>query len=48
MPISAILYGDWLTMGMLLTMPMIVIGAIMMVYAYRRNAVSGNLVTVKN
>ncbi|HVC00779.1 MAG TPA: prolipoprotein diacylglyceryl transferase [Steroidobacteraceae bacterium] len=37
------LYGGWLTMGMLLTMPMIVIGAIMMRYAYRRNSVSGNL-----
>ena len=42
------LAGNWLTMGMLLTMPMIVIGAIMMIYAYRRNAVSGNLVAVKN
>lgn len=42
------LAGNWLTMGMLLTMPMIVIGAIMMVYAYRRNAVSGNLAPVKS
>ena len=31
------LVGNWLTMGMLLTMPMIVIGAGMMIYAYRRN-----------
>ena len=42
------LAGNWLTMGMLLTMPMIVIGAIMMVYAYRHNAVSGNLAPVKS
>jgi hypothetical protein len=34
-------------MGMLLTMPMIVIGAALMIYAYRRNAPSGNLVAVK-
>src|SRR5579863_10282996 len=34
---------DWLTMGMLLTLPMIFIGAGMMVFAYRRNAASGNL-----
>ena len=32
------LVGDWLTMGMLLTMPMIFVGAGMMLYAYRRNA----------
>ncbi len=38
------LYGGWLTMGMLLTMPMILIGAGMMVYAYRRGAASGNVV----
>jgi phosphatidylglycerol:prolipoprotein diacylglycerol transferase len=36
------LAGDWLTMGMLLTTPMIVIGLATMLYAYRRNAVSGN------
>ena len=41
------LVGDWLTMGMLLTMPMIVIGAGLMIYAYRRNAATGNLATVK-
>ena len=29
---------DWLTMGMLLTTPMILIGAALMIYAYRRNA----------
>jgi phosphatidylglycerol:prolipoprotein diacylglycerol transferase len=41
------LVGDWLTMGMLLTTPMIVIGAGLMIYAYRRNAATGNLATVK-
>jgi hypothetical protein len=34
-------------MGMLLTTPMIFIGAGTMMYAYRRNAVSGNLGAVK-
>ena len=37
------LAGHWLTMGMLLTTPMIFIGAGLMFYAYRRNAASGNL-----
>ena len=41
------LVGQWLTMGMLLTTPMIVIGAGMMMYAYRRNQPSGNLGAVK-
>jgi phosphatidylglycerol:prolipoprotein diacylglycerol transferase len=41
------LVGDWLTMGMLLTMPMIIIGAGMMIYAYRRNTATGNLGAVK-
>ena len=41
------LLGNWLTMGMLLTVPMIVVGAGLMLYAYRRNAVSGNLTAVK-
>jgi phosphatidylglycerol:prolipoprotein diacylglycerol transferase len=41
------LLGNWLTMGMLLTVPMIVVGAGLMVYAYRRNGVSGNLTAVK-
>jgi phosphatidylglycerol---prolipoprotein diacylglyceryl transferase len=36
------LAGDWLTMGMLLTMPMIAIGAVMLVLAYWRNQASGN------
>jgi phosphatidylglycerol:prolipoprotein diacylglycerol transferase len=36
-----ILFG-WLTMGQILTMPMIVIGIALMVIAYRRNEPSGN------
>ena len=32
------LVGDWLTMGMLLTTPMIFIGAGMMIFAYRQSA----------
>jgi phosphatidylglycerol:prolipoprotein diacylglycerol transferase len=36
------LAGGWLTMGMLLTTPMILIGAAMMAFAYRRNQRSGN------
>ncbi|HEY3850979.1 MAG TPA: prolipoprotein diacylglyceryl transferase [Steroidobacteraceae bacterium] len=41
------LAGDWLTMGMLLTMPMILVGAITMAFAYRRDQPSGNLGAVK-
>jgi phosphatidylglycerol:prolipoprotein diacylglycerol transferase len=41
------LMGDWLTMGMLLTIPMIVVGVIVMVFAYRRGQPSGNLVAAK-
>jgi phosphatidylglycerol---prolipoprotein diacylglyceryl transferase len=41
------LEGDWLTMGMLLTIPMILAGAIMMAIAYRRDQPSGNLGAVK-
>ena len=41
------LVGDWLTLGMLLTTPMIFIGAGMMIYGYRRDAPSGNLGAVK-
>jgi phosphatidylglycerol:prolipoprotein diacylglycerol transferase len=36
------LAGQWLTMGMLLTIPMIFFGAAMMIYAYTRNQPSGN------
>jgi phosphatidylglycerol:prolipoprotein diacylglycerol transferase len=41
------LVGSWLTMGMLLTLPMILAGAIMMSVAYRRDQPSGNLGAVK-
>jgi phosphatidylglycerol:prolipoprotein diacylglycerol transferase len=41
------LLGDWLTMGMLLTTPMIFIGAVLMVYAYHRNQQSGNLIAAE-
>jgi phosphatidylglycerol:prolipoprotein diacylglycerol transferase len=41
------LVGDWLTMGMLLTLPMILAGAIMMAFAYRQDQPSGNLSAVK-
>jgi len=41
------LVGDWLTMGMLLTLPMIVVGVIVMLFAYRRAQPSGNLVLAK-
>jgi phosphatidylglycerol:prolipoprotein diacylglycerol transferase len=41
------LTGNWLTMGMLLTTPMIFIGSGMMLYAYRRNAPSGNMGAVR-
>jgi phosphatidylglycerol:prolipoprotein diacylglycerol transferase len=37
------LAGSWLTMGMLLTTPMIFIGAAIMAYAYRRDTPTGNL-----
>ncbi len=41
------LVGHWLTMGMLLSTPMILIGAGLMLYAYRRDQPSGNLSAVK-
>jgi phosphatidylglycerol---prolipoprotein diacylglyceryl transferase len=41
------LAGAWLTMGMLLTTPMILAGIAMMIYAYRRNTATGNLSAVK-
>jgi phosphatidylglycerol---prolipoprotein diacylglyceryl transferase len=41
------LVGDWLTMGMLLTVPMILVGLIMMIVAYRRDQPSGNLGAAK-
>jgi phosphatidylglycerol---prolipoprotein diacylglyceryl transferase len=41
------LAGGWLTMGMLLTIPMVLVGAILMLYAYRRAQPSGNLTPAK-
>ena len=41
------LAGDWLTMGMLLTIPMILGGVAMMIYAYRSHQPSGNLSAAK-
>jgi phosphatidylglycerol---prolipoprotein diacylglyceryl transferase len=41
------LAGDWLTMGMLLTIPMILGGAAMMIYGYRSRRPSGNLSAAK-
>jgi phosphatidylglycerol:prolipoprotein diacylglycerol transferase len=41
------LVGDWLTMGMLLTIPMILVGVIVMLFAYRRAQPSGNLSAAK-
>ena len=36
------LAGDWLTMGMLLSLPMLLAGLAMLVYAYRVREPSGN------
>jgi phosphatidylglycerol---prolipoprotein diacylglyceryl transferase len=36
------LAGNWLTMGMLLTLPMIAIGAALLTLAYQRDQHSGN------
>jgi phosphatidylglycerol---prolipoprotein diacylglyceryl transferase len=41
------LVGDWLTMGMLLTVPMILVGLGIMIFAYRRDQPSGNLGAVE-
>jgi phosphatidylglycerol:prolipoprotein diacylglycerol transferase len=38
------LAGGWLTMGQLLSLPMVAIGAVLLVVAYRRGRPSGNLV----
>ena len=40
------LAGGWLTMGMLLSLPMLLIGLTLMFMAYRRNQSSGNIVGV--
>lgn len=39
------LAGDWLTMGQVLSLPMVIAGATLLVLAYRRNAPSGNFAT---
>jgi phosphatidylglycerol:prolipoprotein diacylglycerol transferase len=41
------LAGEWLTMGMLLTIPMILVGVAMIIFAYRRAQPSGNLRAAK-
>jgi phosphatidylglycerol:prolipoprotein diacylglycerol transferase len=38
------LFGDWFTMGMLLSLPMLVAGLVLMIIAYRRNQSTGNVV----
>ncbi|MGH8178327.1 MAG: prolipoprotein diacylglyceryl transferase [Steroidobacter sp.] len=35
---------DWVTMGQILSAPMIIVGVVLMVIAYRRNADSGNVI----
>ena len=37
----------WVTMGQILSTPMMVVGLIMMIIAYRRNEPSGNVVLEK-
>ncbi|MBK6598714.1 MAG: prolipoprotein diacylglyceryl transferase [Proteobacteria bacterium] len=39
------LLGDWVTMGMVLSAPMVLIGAALMIMAYKRREPSGNVVT---
>jgi phosphatidylglycerol:prolipoprotein diacylglycerol transferase len=41
------LAGDWLTMGQVLSLPMILAGVALLVFAYRRRAPSGNVVTAQ-
>ncbi|HTV52027.1 MAG TPA: prolipoprotein diacylglyceryl transferase [Steroidobacteraceae bacterium] len=41
------LAGGWLTMGQVLSFPMILVGAGMLAYAYRRGAPSGNYATAQ-
>jgi prolipoprotein diacylglyceryltransferase len=36
------LFGGWFTMGMLLTLPMLLVGGTLMYMAYRRREPSGN------
>jgi phosphatidylglycerol:prolipoprotein diacylglycerol transferase len=44
--IGYLAHTGWLTMGMLLTAPMILIGALVMVFAYRRAQITGNFTKV--
>ena len=41
------LFGGWLTMGHLLTLPMLIAGLALLSLAYRRNETSGNERTVE-
>jgi len=38
-PITDPVAFGWLTMGQVLSLPMIIVGIIMMVYAYKKNAI---------
>ena len=40
------LFGGWFTMGMLLTLPMILVGVALLIMAYRRRVSSGNYTAV--
>jgi phosphatidylglycerol:prolipoprotein diacylglycerol transferase len=40
------LAGGWLTMGMVLTLPMVLIGIALLIMAYKRREPSGNVATV--
>jgi phosphatidylglycerol:prolipoprotein diacylglycerol transferase len=40
------LFGGWFTMGMLLSLPMLIAGLVLMFLAYRRNQSTGNIVGV--
>ena len=39
------LLGGWITMGMVLSAPMVLIGAALMIMAYKRREPTGNLAT---
>ena len=36
------LFFDWVTMGQLLSLPMVIVGVVLMAWAYRRQEASGN------
>lgn len=40
------LFSDWVTMGQILSTPMIVVGVLLLVIAYRRNEPSGNVARI--